>query len=142
AAAGILIHELQLNFAEHGLKSIADLGKSWFDQYQLPLPLGANAIRRSLPEPVKRDVARLLHQSIAWGLQHRGEILALAAEEAHAGLDLVGASEYIDRYVNHHTLKMDDHILVAMDHLFDEAAKLHSFRAPLRSREHVLTVEV
>ena len=46
--AGLLIHEGQLLFSEIGLHRVVDLGQWWQDTTGLPLPLGANAIRRSL----------------------------------------------------------------------------------------------
>ncbi len=46
--AGLLIHEGQLLFSQIGLHRVVDLGQWWQETTQLPLPLGANAIRRSL----------------------------------------------------------------------------------------------
>src|SRR5580693_8168980 len=46
--AGLLIHEGQLLFSEIGLHRVVDLGIWWQESTGLPLPLGANAIRRSL----------------------------------------------------------------------------------------------
>ena len=45
--AGLLIHEGQLLFSQIGLHRVVDLGQWWQEQTGLPLPLGANAIRRS-----------------------------------------------------------------------------------------------
>ncbi len=46
--AGLIIHEGQLTFDKSGLHRIVDLGKWWQKMTGLPLPLGGNAIRRSL----------------------------------------------------------------------------------------------
>ena len=46
--AGLIIHEGQLTYANDGLIKLLDLGKWWREQTGLPLPLGGNAIRRSL----------------------------------------------------------------------------------------------
>jgi 1,4-dihydroxy-6-naphthoate synthase len=46
--AGLIIHEGQLTYANDGLLKLLDLGKWWHEQTGLPLPLGGNAIRRSL----------------------------------------------------------------------------------------------
>ena len=48
--AGLLIHEGQLLFSQMGLHRVVDLGLWWQEQTGLPLPLGANAIRRKLGE--------------------------------------------------------------------------------------------
>src|ERR1700710_731564 len=50
--AGLVIHEGQLTYGHGGLHSVVDLGKWFKSKYDLPLPLGANALRRNLPENV------------------------------------------------------------------------------------------
>src|SRR5919106_4691571 len=48
-AAGLLIHEGQLTYADDGLKKIVDLGEWWAERTGgLPLPVGGNLIRRNL----------------------------------------------------------------------------------------------
>ena len=46
--AGLIIHEGQLTYASSGLHKILDTGVWWREQTGLVLPLGGNAIRRSL----------------------------------------------------------------------------------------------
>ena len=67
--AGLLIHEGQLTYAQEGLRKIVDFGEWWAERTGgLPLPLGGNIIRRDLgPELIAR-LSRLLHDSIAYGL--------------------------------------------------------------------------
>ena len=69
--AGLVIHEGQLTFQDAQLNLVVDLGKWWKEDTGLPLPLGANAIRRDLGQPTINDVTRLLYESIKYGLDHR-----------------------------------------------------------------------
>ena len=46
--AGLIIHEGQLTYDKSGLHRVVDLGRWWLKVTGLPLPLGGNAIRRSL----------------------------------------------------------------------------------------------
>src|ERR1700733_7430924 len=46
--AGLLIHEGQLLFSQMGLHKVVDLGVWWQESTGLPLPLGGNAVKRSL----------------------------------------------------------------------------------------------
>ena len=71
--AGLVIHEGQLTYETQGLRSILDLGEWWHELTGgLPLPLGANAVRRDLDEgDTLPRLSRLLRQSIAYGLEHR-----------------------------------------------------------------------
>lgn len=101
--AGLIIHEGQLTYADQGLKRILDTGQWWFDQTGLPLPLGANAIRKDLGPEAIRNVTRLLRASIQYGLDHRDEALEYALGFGR-GLDLQKADEFVKMYVNDWTL--------------------------------------
>jgi 1,4-dihydroxy-6-naphthoate synthase len=57
ADAGLVIHEAQLTYAKTGFHLIGDLGKWWKEKYGLPLPLGANALRRDLSRRSPRSAA-------------------------------------------------------------------------------------
>ena len=69
--AGLIIHEGQLTYREKGLHKIVDLGEWWFKKMGMVLPMGVNAIRRDLPEDVKKKVSRQLKESIQYSLDHR-----------------------------------------------------------------------
>lgn len=101
--AGLVIHEGQLTYAEDQLELVVDLGKWWMQETQLPLPLGANAIRRDLGPVCVRDVNRLLLASIRYGLEHRQDALEYALEFGR-GLDHAKADTFVGMYVNDWTL--------------------------------------
>ena len=101
--AGLIIHEGQLTYTEQNLELIVDTGQWWYEQTGLPLPLGANGVRKNLGQPVIADVQRLLHASIEYGLQHRREALEYALEFGR-GLDPAKADEFVAMYVNDWTL--------------------------------------
>ncbi|MBN1588232.1 MAG: ABC transporter substrate-binding protein [Pirellulales bacterium] len=102
-AAGLIIHEGQLTYADQGLKRVLDTGEWWFGETGLPLPLGANAIRKDLGETTIRDVNRLLHESIQFGLDHRREALDYAMGFGR-GLDQDTGDRFVAMYVNDWTL--------------------------------------
>ena len=103
--AGLVIHEGQLTYATQGLQSILNLGEWWHELTGgLPLPLGANAVRRDLDEgDTLPRLSRLLRQSIAYGLEHRTGALA-HAEQFGRGLDRALADRFVGMYVNDRTL--------------------------------------
>jgi len=101
--AGLVIHEGQLTYAESGLHLVVDLGQWWFAQTGLPLPLGANAVRKDLGREVIRDVHRLLLESIRFGLEHREEALDYALAFGR-DLDRSKADRFVGMYVNDWTL--------------------------------------
>ena len=75
--AGVIIHEGQLSYAKSGLHRIVDLGRWWLKVTGLPLPLGGNAIRRSLGPALTSKVAAALRESIQYALDHREEALGV-----------------------------------------------------------------
>ena len=101
--AGLIIHEGQLTYAQSGLHKVLDLGQWWREETGLPLPLGGNAIRRSLGESTIRTVTQALRDSIQHGLDHRDEALTYAMQFAR-DLDQVLANKFVGMYVNERTL--------------------------------------
>jgi 1,4-dihydroxy-6-naphthoate synthase len=104
ADAGLIIHEGQLTYGSSGFVLSADLGRWWFAETGgLPLPLGGNAVKKSLGPQRIKELSRILYDSIKYGLDHR------AAGVAHAlplgrGLDTKLADQFIGMYVNDLTL--------------------------------------
>jgi 1,4-dihydroxy-6-naphthoate synthase len=102
--AGLLIHEGQLTYADEGLKKIVDLGEWWADRTGgLPLPLGGNVIRRDLGGPVIATLSQMLHDSIAYALNHRAEAVDYAMQFGR-GLDKARTDRFVGMYVNDLTL--------------------------------------
>lgn len=101
--AGLIIHEGQLTYADQQLKLIVDTGQWWFEQTNLPLPLGANGVRKNLGVAAIRDVHRLLKESIQYGLEHRDEALSYAMSFGR-GLNRAKADQFVEMYVNNWTL--------------------------------------
>ena len=96
--AGIIIHEGRLTYERRGLAKVADLGVWWMEKTGLPLPLGANVIRRDLGSAVISRASRVLGRSIAWALENRVEMIDwIIAHGERPGE--VNDPELIDRYL-------------------------------------------
>ena len=105
AEAGLLIHEGQLTYADHGLQKVLDLGRWWYETTSLPLPLGVVAARRDLQR--LDDVSAVLREAIDVGLENRAEALAYASGFGR-GIDAETADEFVAMYVNELTLDMGE----------------------------------
>jgi len=105
--AGLIIHEGQLTYANDGLVKIIDLGQWWREETGLPLPLGGNAIRRSLGNEVMTIATNALRDSIQHALDNREEALAYAMQFAR-DLDPTLANRFVGMYVNERTLNYGD----------------------------------
>ena len=101
--AGLIIHEGQLTYAREGLHKVVDLGEWWYEETGLPLPLGANVIRRDLGTEKIRKITALLKQSIQYSLDHRSHGLEYAMTYAR-DMETDLADKFVGMYVNDYTL--------------------------------------
>jgi 1,4-dihydroxy-6-naphthoate synthase len=120
-AAGLLIHEGQVTYEEEGLRKIVDLGEWWADRTGgLPLPLGGNVIKRELGAHTITTLSGLLHDSIAFGLDHRDEAVRYAMQFGR-GLDQARTDRFVGMYVNGLTLDYGDRGRKAVHRLLGDA---------------------
>lgn len=101
--AGLIIHEGQLTYSSSGLHKVLDLGVWWRESTGLVLPLGGNAIRRSLGAESMRIITKAVRDSIQHALDHREEALNYAMQFAR-DLDARLANRFVSMYVNDRTL--------------------------------------
>jgi 1,4-dihydroxy-6-naphthoate synthase len=112
-----------VTYEEEGLKKIVDLGEWWADRTGgLPLPLGGNVIRRDLGPAKIAALSGLLHQSIAFGLEHRDEAVRYAMQFGR-GLDRERTDRFVGMYVNGLTLDYGERGRQAVHRLLDDAQK-------------------
>jgi 1,4-dihydroxy-6-naphthoate synthase len=115
---GLLIHEGQLTYGDAGLHLWADLGAWWMEETGLPLPLGGNAVRRDLGEPVTAQVAHDLRASIEYALAHRAPALA-HARQYNRGIGDERTDTFVGMYVNQWTVDYGPRGRLAVQTLLD-----------------------
>src|ERR1700746_382131 len=118
ADAGLVIHEAQLTFSKSGFHNVVDLGRWWKNKYDLPLPLGGNALLRSLPDDLKSECCRMMRESIQYALDHGEESLNYAMQFAR-DLEPRLAEKFVGMYVNHFTLDCGELVPQAAQKLLD-----------------------
>jgi 1,4-dihydroxy-6-naphthoate synthase len=118
ADAGLVIHEAQLTYGRSGYHNVVDLGRWWKETYNLPLPLGANILRRDLQTEVAREACRLMRESIQYALDHREEALNYAMQFAR-DLEPSLAEKFVGMYVNHFTVDCGELVPKAAQKLLD-----------------------
>jgi len=101
--AGLLIHEGQLTYAARGFNKVIDLGEWWMAQTGLPLPLGGNAIRKSLGPELIAKVSKLLRASIEYGLENR-EVAVRHSMKYGRGMEESLTDKFVGMYVNDYTI--------------------------------------
>jgi 1,4-dihydroxy-6-naphthoate synthase len=116
--AGLVIHEAQLTHGKSGFHTVLDLGRWWKKLHNLPLPLGANALLRSLPADVKSECSRLMKESIQYALDNNEEALNYAMQFAR-DMESGVAEKFVGMYVNHYTVDCGELVPLAAQKLLD-----------------------
>ncbi|MBI1859159.1 MAG: ABC transporter substrate-binding protein [Candidatus Melainabacteria bacterium] len=119
---GLIIHEGQLSFKDKGLVEIVDLGKWWYKETKLPVPLGGNVIKRDFPNETKSKINSLIRDSIAYALNHKDEVIPKVTKYAR---DISGdqklVSKFVEMYVNEYTLDYGQDGKKAIELLYKKA---------------------
>lgn len=105
--AGVLIHEGRFTYAEKGLKLICDLGNKWEQKTGMPLPLGAIAVSRSLPESVVKKADKILRKSIEYAFVNPQASAGFIREHAQEmSTDVI--ESHIELFVNEYSLNIGE----------------------------------
>jgi 1,4-dihydroxy-6-naphthoate synthase len=130
ADAGLVIHEGQLTYAEHGLHKVLDLGAWWLQETGLPLPLGVNVARRDVGDRL-HDLSEVLLESIRAGLDNRPEALRYAMRFGR-GIDAKTTEQFVEMYVNELTTDYGEQGRRAGEALLRRGEEIGAFPEPVR----------
>lgn len=117
ADAGLIIHENRFTYQDRGLYKIADLGEIWEQSTGYPIPLGGIAVRRDLPEDVKKLVNTIVSNSIVYAFDHPGSGREFIRKNAQEMNDKV-MQAHIDLYVNEYSKNIGTAGRAAVEKLF------------------------
>jgi 1,4-dihydroxy-6-naphthoate synthase len=120
--SGLLIHEGQLTYGDHGLQKVWDAGVWWMEKTKLPLPLGLDVVRKDLGEPLARQISQALRESIVYANAHPQEALEYALQWGR-GLDKDLGKRFVGMYVNQDTLEQGNEVQRGLERLYQEAFK-------------------
>ncbi|MFA5159361.1 MAG: MqnA/MqnD/SBP family protein [Candidatus Omnitrophota bacterium] len=120
ADLGLIIHEGQITFAEHGLEKVLDLGEWWHEKTKLPLPLGVDIIRRDLGRETIAAFSQLFRESIEYALNHRKEALEYTSQFGR-GISEDLNDRFVRMYVNDRTVDIGADGEAGFRQLMDEA---------------------
>jgi 1,4-dihydroxy-6-naphthoate synthase len=129
--AGLLIHEGQLTYSARGFQKVIDLGEWWMSETGLPLPLGGNAIRKSLGPELIAKVSKLLRQSIEYGLKNR-EVAVRHSMKYGRGMAESLTDKFVGMYVNDYTIDYGERGREAVRLLLQRAHKAGIIPRPVR----------
>lgn len=127
--AGLVIHEAQITYPQHGLVKIIDLWEWWYEKTGLPLPLGINAIKRDIPVRTQREFLEVLRESVQYALENVEEALQHAMNYSR-GADKELVKQFALMYVNNYTYEMPEGVVKALEVLYRMAERKGFFERP------------
>ena len=120
--AGLVIHEAQLTYKDQGLVKILDLGEWWHKKTGLPLPLGINCIKRTIPVDQQLEFLDAMRESVQYALKNVDEALRYAMRYSR-GAKEEQLRQFVLMYVNRDTYEMSDKVIKALDTLYGRAER-------------------
>lgn len=117
--AGLVIHEARFTYPNYGLSMLVDLGNWWEADTQLPIPLGAIIVRRSLDVAA---IAKWTRASVEYAWAHPEDSLDYVLEHAQEMSPEV-ARAHINLYVNEFTANLGEDGYGAVRALLERAAQ-------------------
>ena len=105
--AGVLIHEGRFVYERRNLELVADLGKLWESETNLPLPLGAIIVKRELGEDIISKFDKLLADSVRYAFANPLVSRDFVKQHAQELEDDV-IDKHISLFVNDYTISLGE----------------------------------
>ena len=119
-AAGVIIHEGQLTYADEGFVLLADFGERFAERHNgLPLPLGVNCVRSDIDPDLKTQIADAYRKSVQAALNQRKAAVEYSLQFGR-GLSRELADTFVGMYVNQDSLSFTDELHDAVNVLREE----------------------
>ena len=117
---GLIIHENRFTYEKKGLRKIIDLGEWWEKKYQLPIPLGGIAVRRSFDDALKQKINRVLRRSVEFALENPEQTMDYVKAHAQEMEEAV-MQMHIKLYVNQFSVDLGEKGMEAIERLYEVA---------------------
>jgi 1,4-dihydroxy-6-naphthoate synthase len=115
---GVIIHENRFTYQQKGLHKIVDLGELWEDRVKVPIPLGAIAVRKTLPFEIQKKIDSLIKKSVEFSFQNYPVLSPFIKEHAQAMEEDV-MRKHIELYVNDYTKELGEKGQAAVEKLYE-----------------------
>ena len=124
ADVGLIIHESRFTYQQKGLSKMADFGELWEQYTGSPLPLGCIVIRRNLPDNVKAQVEKIMHDSVRFAFDNKNASRKFVMDNAQEMSEEV-QQRHIALYVNDFSLDLGKQGRKALELLFRKGNELN-----------------
>ena len=114
--AGVIIHENRFTYQLRGLHKVIDLGEYWETTTHLPIPLGGIVMKKSLSPTNKKNLEKIMFDSVAYAFANPESSKKFVAEYAQEMSPSV-MQQHIDLYVNDYTKTLGEKGNAAVSYL-------------------------
>ncbi|MBM3413160.1 MAG: 1,4-dihydroxy-6-naphthoate synthase [Bacteroidetes bacterium] len=121
---GVLIHENRFTYERKGLTKIMDLGNYWEERFNVPIPLGGIAIKRSFEHSIKIKLEEWIRNSLAYSWAHYPQLSLFVRKHAQEMEEEI-IRKHIGLYVNEYTRSLGLEGKQAIQVLFQAYLTLH-----------------
>jgi 1,4-dihydroxy-6-naphthoate synthase len=115
---GVIIHENRFTYQQKGLHKIIDLGDHWETKMNVPIPLGAIAIKRAISKNISTGVGQLIHDSLLFAFSNYPIVTDYVKQHSQSMSENV-MRQHIDLYVNNFSLDLGQEGKSAIETLYD-----------------------
>lgn len=122
--AGVIIHENRFTYQQKGLHKIVDLGEIWEKKTGTPIPLGGIAVKRNLPDELKKSIEGIMRRSVEYALKHPSSSTDFVSKNAQA-MEPSVMKKHIALYVNDYTVSLGNPGRNAIHFLYNKAFELN-----------------
>ena len=140
--AGVLIHESILNFNEN-LCVEAEIWDIWQDLsgWDLPLPLGGMALRRSLPLTTAIECENILTKAVQIAVQNKRLLSHMLLERGVVRVNAQELDRYLNLYANADSISMGELELKAVNRLFELGFEAGFYPQCIRAEDCLIPTE-
>jgi 1,4-dihydroxy-6-naphthoate synthase len=123
--AGVIIHENRFTYQQKGLQLVNDLGATWENQLQVPIPLGGIVAHHTIASETASEINNLIQQSIdyAW-LQYPNLSNYVQQHAQEMSEDVM--KQHINLYVNNFSKELGINGKAAVYKLLEVYATQHN----------------
>lgn len=126
---GLIIHENRFTYEEKGLIKVRDLGDFWEKETNQAIPLGGIVIRRDLEPKVKKDINRLVKESVKYAFANPEEGMDYIRSHAQEMEEKV-IKKHIELYVNKYSEDLGEQGKLAIRDMMARAVDLGIIPSP------------
>lgn len=120
--AGVIIHESRFTYRQSGLVCLQDLGQWWEESFDVPIPLGCIAARKTLGVELIGEVDRRIRQSLQWAWSNPAGCAAYIRQFAQETEDTV-IDQHISLYVNDFSIDLGEEGRRAVEVFLEQGRK-------------------